>query len=158
MDTKNLVKKYLVGASLLRDAVEGMTDKQIDTAPIPSKWSTRQVVCHLADFEIVYADRMKRVIAEEQPKLFVGGRHRFAARLAYDERNIEDELRLIETIRNHMCHILRPLKPEDFQRNGIHSETGPITLATLLTNVTNHIPHHVAFIEDKKKAMLKVTR
>ncbi len=43
--------------------------------------------------------------------------------------------------------ILRSLRPEDFLRKGNHSEAGPITLEKLLTNITNHIPHHVKFIE-----------
>jgi len=45
------------------------------------------------------------------------------------------------------------LKPEDFQRRGIHSEAGPLTLETLLQRITGHIPHHVRFIEEKRKAM-----
>ena len=28
-----------------------MTDAQIDAAPVPGTWSTRQLICHLADFE-----------------------------------------------------------------------------------------------------------
>ena len=34
-----------------------------------------------------------------------------------------------------------------------HSEDGPITLRTLLERITNHIPHHVQFIEEKRRAM-----
>lgn len=49
-----------------------MSDEQLDAAPNPGKWSTRQVVCHIADFEPVYADRMKRVIAISEPT-FCGG-------------------------------------------------------------------------------------
>ena len=46
-----------------------MTQEQLIARPIPGKWSTLEVVCHLADFEIVYADRIKRVIAENEPTL-----------------------------------------------------------------------------------------
>ena len=45
----------------MRRAVSGMTPEQLLARPIPGRWSTLEVVCHLADFEPIYADRMKRV-------------------------------------------------------------------------------------------------
>ncbi len=49
MDIAQLIDEYAAGPQSLRDAIAGMTPEQIDAAPVPSKWSTRQVVCHLAD-------------------------------------------------------------------------------------------------------------
>ena len=79
----NLTDDYLAGPQLLRQAVAGMSPEQFVARPIPGKWSTLEVICHLADFEIVYTDRIKRVIAEDQPTLFGGDPDLFAARLAY---------------------------------------------------------------------------
>ena len=52
-----------------------------------------------------------------------------------------------------MARILRSLKPEDFQRKGGHSRDGALTLEELLKRITGHIPHHVRFIEEKKRAL-----
>ena len=150
---QKLIDDYLAGPKKLREAIAGMTDEQINASPIPGKWSTRQVICHIADFEPVYADRMKRVLAEDEPKMFGGNPDVFAARLAYEQRDIEEELQLMDSVRKHVARILKTLPPEAFQRKGIHSERGPITLEKLLTNVTNHIPHHVKFIEEKRAAL-----
>ena len=68
MDYAQLIDDYLAGPQKLRAAVAGMTAEQLDARPIPGKWSTKQVICHVADYEPVYVDRMKRVIAEEQPE------------------------------------------------------------------------------------------
>lgn len=155
MEATKLIDNYLDSAHLLRNAVAGMSHEQFAARPIPGKWSTLEVICHLADFEIVYADRIKRVIAENEPTLFGGDPDGFAARLAYQERNAEEELLLIETIRKQVARILRTLKPEDFQRRGIHSEAGPLTLETLVQRSTGHISHHVQFIDDKRKAMVQ---
>ena len=149
----DLIDDYLAGPQLLRQAVAGMSPEQFVARPIPGKWSTLEVICHLADFEIVYADRIKRVIAENEPTLLGGDENAFAARLAYHQRNAEEELLLIELIRKQVARILRTLKPEDFQRRGIHSESGPLTLETLVKRITGHIPHHVRFIEEKRKAL-----
>lgn len=153
MEIDQLIDEYAAGPQKLRDAIAGMTPEQIDAAPVPGKWSTRQVICHLADFEPVYADRMKHVIAEDEPTFPGGFDRQFAEHLAYDKRDIEEELTMIEVTRSQLVRILRSLPSEGFERTGIHSVRGPMTLRALLEAITNHIPHHIRFIEVKKQAM-----
>ena len=150
-----LIDNYLNGPQVLRKAVAGMSLEQLLARPIPGKWSTLEVICHLADFEIVGADRIKRVIAENEPTLFDGDEKVFASRLAYHQRNAEEELLLIETIRKHVARILRTLKPEDFQRRGVHLGVGPMTLEGFIQVRINHIARHVPFIEEKRKVMVQ---
>lgn len=153
MAFEELIAQYLDGPRLLRQAVSGMTPGQLTARPVPGKWSTLEVLCHLADFEIVFADRIKRVIAENEPTMFGGDPDGFARRLAYHQRDAEEELQLIALVRNQVGRILRTLGPEDFQRRGIHSESGPLTLQTLVERITGHIPHHIRFIEEKRRAL-----
>lgn len=153
MTPTELIDNYLAGPSLLRQSVAGMTPEQFVTRPIPGKWTTLEVLCHLADFEIVFADRIKRVIAENEPTFFSGDPDAFVARLAYQERQSEEEILLISLIRQQVARILRTLKPHDFQRRGIHSQSGPTTLETLVQRITGHIPHHLRFIEEKRKTI-----
>lgn len=153
MPCSQLIDDYLAGPKLLRQAVAGMSREQLLARPIPGKWSTLEVICHLADFEIVGADRIKRVIAENEPTLLGGDERAFAARLAYHERDADEELVLIDTIRSQVARILRALTPEDFQRRGIHSEAGPLTLEAFVQRSIRHIPHHVRFVEEKRKAL-----
>jgi hypothetical protein len=153
VDYSKLIDEYSAGPAALRRAVAGLSPAQIDAHPVPGKWSVREVVCHISDFEPVYADRMKRVIAEDQPPLMSGDPDLFAAKLAYGSRDIEEELSLIEAVRKHTARILRTLKPEDFQRTGRHSADGPPTLETLLKRITGHVPHHLKFIDEKRKAL-----
>ena len=153
MHQRELIDRYLAGPELLQRAVQGMSDEQLDAKPIAGKWSTRQVICHLADFEPIYADRIKRVIAEQCPSFFGGDPDIFAAHLSYEHRPIGAEMSLLTAVRQHMAAILRELKVEDFQRTGNHSEAGQMTLETLLRNIGNHVPHHIQFIDEKRKAL-----
>jgi uncharacterized damage-inducible protein DinB len=150
---QDLIDQYLAGSDAIEAAVAGMTDEQRDARPIAGKWSTRQVVCHLADFEPIYADRMKRVIAERCPTFFGGDPDTFAAGLSYDRRPVDAELALIAAVRRHMGAILCELKADDFQRTGNHAEAGTLTLEVLLRNIANHVPHHIQFINDKRRAL-----
>ncbi len=153
MNFDTLIEQYLAGPDLLRRAIAGMKKEQLFARPIPGKWSTQEVVCHLADYEPIYADRMKRVIALEEPELLKGDPQLFAARLAYDHRVVEEELAIIEWTRKQMVRIFRTLTPVDFQRRGGHSRDGVLTLEVLLQRITDHIPHHIWFIEEKRRAM-----
>lgn len=153
MTTAELIEKYAAGPRQLRAAVAGFSREQAAARPIPGKWSTLEVVCHIADFEPVYADRMKRVLVEDRPTLLGADQEAFARRLAYPERDLEEELAIIDFTRRQMVRILRTVHAEDFQRVGIHSEYGERTLARLLETIANHIPHHVKFIEEKRKAL-----
>lgn len=153
MRRPQLINEFAAGPEQLRQAVAGMSDAQFDAAPILGRWTTRQVVSHIADFELIYADRIKRVIATNEPELLGGAPDVFAARLAYDQRDVKEELQLIEAVRRHVARILRSLDEEDFQRIGQHSEDGPLSLQALLRRIKGHIPHHVRFIEEKRKAL-----
>lgn len=142
---------YTSGPALLRESVHGLTAEQVRTPAPPGRWSPLEVVCHIADFELVYADRLKRVVAEERPTLFGGDPDQFAAKLAYGQRDLEEELAVIESVRRQVSRFLRTLDATAFEREGIHSTDGPITLATLLKRIAGHIPHHVEFIRQKRQ-------
>ena len=49
MDYDGMITDYLAGPQVLRQAVAGMTQEELDARPILGKWSTREVVCHIAD-------------------------------------------------------------------------------------------------------------
>ncbi len=150
---QQLTNDYLSGPKLVREAVAGMTREQLSARPVAGKMSTLEVVCHLADFEPIMADRVKRVIAEENPTLLGADENRFLTALAYHDRDLEEELTIIERTRSQLARILRPLPNDALLRTGTHNERGPLTLEKLLALAINHIPHHVQFIHQKRQAL-----
>jgi hypothetical protein len=68
MDAK-LIEEYEKGGDDLRMAVRGLEREDLLAFPVPGTWSIQQIVIHLLDSELVTADRMKRVIAEEKAAL-----------------------------------------------------------------------------------------
>lgn len=149
----NLIEAYLAGPGQLRAAVKGMSREQLVAQPVPGKMSTLEVVCHISDFEPIYADRMKRVIALDNPMLLGADENCFRAALAYQQRNLDEELDIVERTRSQMARILRTLPEAALNRPGVHDERGPVTLEKLLTSITDHITHHVRFIDEKRRAL-----
>ena len=148
-----LIDDYFAGVKTLLDAVASMNPDQLKARPILGKWSTLEVVCHLSDFEPIMADRMKRVLSHDNPALLGADENRFAATLAYHDRDLEEELAVIAATRMQLARILRAQPAAAFQRVGLHNERGPRTVEQLLTGAINHINHHVGFVVEKRRAL-----
>src|SRR5580658_3083442 len=124
----DLISAYERGIDDLRTAVAGMTGEQIRSRPISGKWSTLEVVCHIADCEQFFADRMKRTVAMDRPLLLGADGFRYPEPLHYQEHDLEKELELVAVTRRQMAHTLRLVAPNAWQRTAVHSETGLVTL------------------------------
>src|SRR5262249_12888901 len=116
-------------------------------------WSTLEVVCHLADSEALFADRMKRVLAEDRPALVFADPARYVAALAYNERDAQEEVALIGLVRRQMARILRAQPVAAWRRVGVHSKEGERTLDQLLRKAIDHLEHHLRSIGAKRQAL-----
>jgi DinB superfamily len=148
-----LIDIYATGPAKLRAATANMTREQLLARPVAGKWSTLEVVAHIADFEPVLVDRMKRIACFSKPLLFVADENEFVKLLAYQERDLEEELHVIESTRASMARVLRTFPAETFARHGVHTEKGLVTLEQILTAAGNHIPNHLPFIHAKREAL-----
>lgn len=148
-----LIAAYLAGVDALRQAIAGLSADHLRARPIPGTWSTQEVVCHLADSEVLYADRMKRVLVEDRPTLLFADAERYIALLACDARDTQNEVALVGLVRWQMATILRAQPAEAWQRVGLHSKEGERTLAQLLEKAIAHLEHHLTFVRAKRAAL-----
>ncbi len=157
MSIEPALADYLAGVETLRAAVAGMTPDQLKARPVPGKWSTLEVVCHLADFDVIYAERIKRIIAIDRPLLLGANHEIYAARLAYHDRHVEEEIAVVESTRRQLARTLRGLPADSLDRAGIVRDDAKAdeerTARRHLTAIIGHIPHHLAFVAEKKKAL-----
>ena len=149
----DLISAYEKGVEELRLAVAGMTGEQLRSRPVAGKWSTLEVVCHIADCEQFFADRMKRTVAMERPLLLGADGFRYPEPLRYQEHDLEQELDLVAVTRRQMARTLKLVAPDAWQRTAVHSETGLVTLRQLLLHAVNHLHHHLRFVVEKRTAM-----
>ena len=108
----DLIRPYQRGIDELRAAVDGLTPDQLRLRPIAGKWSTLEVVCHIADCEQFFADRMKRTLATEHPLLVGADGSRYPERLGYHQHDLAEELALIEVTRRQMGRVLGLAAPK----------------------------------------------
>jgi uncharacterized damage-inducible protein DinB len=150
-----LIDRYLSDATKLSNSIEGLSRDEMLAFPVPGTWSIQQIVLHLVDSDLVLADRMKRVIAEERPLLIGFDETKFAARLHYESQDAALAAAIFRDNRRQMAEVLKRLPPAAFERVGIHSERGKVTLADLVANAVNHLEHHLKFLREKRKLLGK---
>ena len=149
----DLISAYEKGVEVLQVAVAGMTDEQLRFRPVAGMWSTLVVICHIADCEQFFADRMKRTVAMDRPLLLSADGFRYPEPLRYQEHDLEQELDLVAVTRRQMARTLRLVAPDAWQRPAVRSETGLVTLRQLLLHAINHLRHHLRFVAGKRAAM-----
>jgi len=156
MHLQYLIDQYLAGIDTLQRAVVGLSVEQQRARPIPGKWSTLEVVCHLADFDLIDADRIKRTLAEDRPVIFDIDERQLAAALGYQQRVMQEELAVIEATRRQLARILSSRTDAILARECVYRTKDRVETQTLewhLVKAVEHIPHHVSFIREKRRAL-----
>ncbi len=109
----------------------------------PGKWTLRQFLLHTVDCEGVLLDRLRRVLAEEQPLLLAFDENRWNDRLFSDQRDLRAAEALFVATRAAVIELATLCPPELHGRTGTHSVKGTRTFAGLVRFIHQHNAHHV---------------
>ena len=131
MDPK-LIEHYAAGGEKLAMAIRGLTREDLLAVPAADanvgKWSIQQVVIHCMDSDLIATDRVKRLVAEDNPTLIGYDENKFVQNLFYDEQDAELAAQLIDLNRRQFAKVLRKLPDSVWSKKGTHNERGPITV------------------------------
>lgn len=105
-------------------------------------WTAREVLCHIADTESVFLDRIRRVLAEDRPLLTPFDHEAWTSRLGYATRDLAVARGLFVACRSVAIELVAAHRAED-SRTGIHAREGAMTFAQLATKVVWHNQHHL---------------
>lgn len=137
----------------LERAVAGLSDAQLRKPEMPGKWSVIEVVQHLADSEIVYGYRIRLILAADTPAIEGYDQDAWCQRLRYIETSLPDALAQIRILRGRTLHLLRGLRPDEWERVGLHSERGPESVRHITRLLAAHDLVHRRQIERIKSAI-----
>jgi uncharacterized damage-inducible protein DinB len=132
---------------IIRSAVDGLNDEQLDTRYREGGWTVRQVVHHVADSHANAYLRFKWLVSEEHPTIKTYDQDVWAempdARLPLDS-----SLLLLDGLHERWAGFLEALPAEAWSRTGMHPERGEVSLDDLLEIYSGHGAHHAGQITD----------
>lgn len=149
-ECRKIVERYAAGGPLVAYAAQGLTHEQQHERLGPGAWSVSEIVVHLLDSDLVYADRMKWVIGEVDPPLLAFDESAWLERMDPRTLPMEEAVNLFVAHRQWTSHLLKRRPDADFARTGLHSARGKITLAEMIVTITNHVDHHLRFLYGKR--------
>lgn len=135
---------------VLRAAVRGLTNAQLDTPYRENGWTVRQVVHHLADSHVNSYVRFKLAMTEDRPPIKAYDENEWA-KLSDNKLPPEVSLQLLEGLHSRWATMLSAMKPADFQRKLVHSERGEMTLDAMVCLYSWHGRHHASHITELRK-------
>jgi hypothetical protein len=147
----DLLERFRRGPELVAVAITGAAGAELDYVSAPGKWSIRQILCHLADSEIVEADRFRRIIAEDNPTIVGYDQEAWARNLDYGRRKISQALDTFRRTRAENYELLKNLPESAFERKGTHSERGPVSLFQLLQSDADHVETHAKQLQSVRE-------
>lgn len=147
------IERYSGGGKMLQFAVAGLNSAELKARPVPDTWSIAEIAIHLMDADLITADRMKRIIAEDNPTLIGFDESAFARNLLYNDLDVALAVDIFARNRQMMTTILERLPSAAFSRTGIHNQRGKITLGAMLTSCMDHLDHHLKFILHKRQLL-----
>jgi uncharacterized damage-inducible protein DinB len=134
-------------------ATEGLSPRQLRQPECPGKWSISQILQHLADSEVVWAWRLRLILAQDRPPLTGYDQDRWAERLHYDDADPSDAIELFTVLRRASLRLLKRASLADLNRVGVHVERGEESLAHLRQLYTGHDLLHLRQIERVRRAI-----
>ncbi|WP_435011511.1 DinB family protein [Tundrisphaera lichenicola] len=152
---RSWIEQFEAGAVVPASAIRGLNDEDLDARPIAGTWSIREIVVHLMDSDLVGSERMKRVIAMDEPALIGYDENAFVRSLDYGSTDLGLATEVFSINRILTARILRGLPDEAFARIGHHSERGVESLADLVEGYVGHLEHHMVFLRKKRELLGK---
>ena len=112
----------------------------------PGKWSISYILHHLSDSETVFFDRIRRVLSEPRPVLWVMDQDAWAKGLDYSRVPLDLSRHVYESVRNAIIYYAE----RHYERSGhlefVHSVYGVRTLKDEFDKVGAHNEHHLSQI------------
>ena len=138
---------------ILRAAVQGLDDAQLDTPYRPGGWTVRQVAHHVPDSHLNAYVRFRLALTEDTPVIKTYEEDRWAELPDARSGTIEPSLELLARLHERWVRLLRAMTPADF-RKGLRypGSDEVVTLARMAGLYAWHSKHHPAQVTTLRSA------
>jgi hypothetical protein len=130
-------------AGIVAALIRGVPGAQLKARPAADKWSITEIIMHLADDELTSSWRYRQMLEYDKPTLAGFDQELWARVGDYVSWEAEDALTLFRLLREANLKMFARLTPEQWERGGVHSERGPLTVRILCRHMAAHDVNHI---------------
>ena len=151
-ELKQLIDSAEKDPKKIAAAVSGLPESTLRFKPAPNKWSILEMLAHLADMEVLYAYRMRQIVADKNPTIAPIDQDAWAKNLGYMEEKAPELVAQFGLMRHHNLNLLRRVNEDDLEKGAFHPELNrKVSLAEMVSMLAGHGPNHLEQIERIKK-------
>jgi hypothetical protein len=114
-----------------------------DIATGPGRFSPREVIAHLADWEPIFLARMRKAIGQPGIAVEAFDEGELAQTNRYAEKDWQEELVRFDRARRETIAFLRELSPDQWDVAFLHPENGPMTIDDQAAMLLGHDHYHL---------------
>jgi hypothetical protein len=140
----SITQSLRVTPESIRQILQNCAAESLASRPPSGEFAVVEVICHLRDLEREgYADRIKKLLAEEQPSLpdIDGGR--LAIERDYLRQNPSTALHDFATAREDTIQAIGKLTAEQWERAGTQEGVGAVTVKRVVEMMLEHDEGHL---------------
>ncbi len=129
---------------LLAGLLEGLDQQAaLDLRDGPDGWCLLDIICHLADFERIFAGRARSMLAQDEPRFPAVDHLALVVANNYAQQDLNATWQRWLQAREAFINWLEGLDEAQLARPGIHPETGAMTILHLAINTVLHDVDHM---------------
>jgi uncharacterized damage-inducible protein DinB len=129
----------------LKDFATALGAAGIERPTAPGKWSAREILCHLADCEIVFAYRLRQALAEDHHIIQPFDQDKWAS--TYSGYDAASALAAFSSVRKWNLDFIRKIPAQAKSKAVTHPERGEMQLYTIVETMAGHDLNHLKQIE-----------
>jgi uncharacterized damage-inducible protein DinB len=141
----------------LEKLMSSVSPREAAARPAPGKWSAKEILSHLADTEVVYGFRYRKILAEPGSQLGEFDQEIWAKELHYRKQPLKTIQESFNALRRQNLALIKLMPKSAWSQCASHPEYGTISLREMLVHLATHDRNHAAQIERLTSALGKGT-
>jgi hypothetical protein len=129
----------------IESLIRGRSEGTLTDIPAPGKWSIRDILCHLADCEIVFAFRLRQALAEDRHVIQPFDQDGWAA--TYGGNDTVQAFSVFSVVRQWNVALIQGMSAAHLARTLNHPERGDMTVKVVVDTMAGHDINHLGQIE-----------
>lgn len=127
----------------LERIVASIPQSRHDDATDPDRFTLREAIAHLADWEPILLDRVSRTAEQDGYEIVPYDESEMAIKNNYAGQDVQESLRQFRDCRAKTVEYCKTLTEEQMARKALHPEIGILSVADILNQIIGHDLYHI---------------